>query len=177
MDYEHFMQKALDQARDALKAGEFPVGCVMVYKNRILASAARSGTAGDTANEIDHAEMVALRRFVDLKEKIDARKVALFCTMEPCLMCLGAIILNGIGEVVYAYEDVMGGAASYIFYAGKAWNFLGPISRTRKIHTGRVACLLSIHSACKCSIFRLDVLYFKEKELIFYLVAFFSCIY
>jgi len=127
MDYEHFMQKALDQARDALKAGEFPVGCVMVYKNRILASAARSGTAGDTANEIDHAEMVALRRFVDLKEKIDARKVALFCTMEPCLMCLGAIILNGIGEVVYAYEDVMGGAASYDV------SKLTPLYRNRRI--------------------------------------------
>jgi tRNA(adenine34) deaminase len=113
MDYEYFMQKALDQARDALKAGEFPVGCVMVYEGRILASASRAGTSGEVANEIDHAEMVTLRRFVDLQEKIDAGKVSLFCTMEPCLMCLGAIILSGIGEVVYAYEDVMGGGTAY----------------------------------------------------------------
>ena len=82
----------------------------MVYQGRVLVNASRTGTAGDVTNEIDHAEMVALRRFVDLKEEIDASMVSLFCTMEPCLMCLGAIILSGIGEVVYAYEDVMGGA-------------------------------------------------------------------
>jgi tRNA(adenine34) deaminase len=110
MDYERFMKKALDQARKALEAGEFPVGCVLVYQDRVIVNASRAGTATDVVNEIDHAEMVALRRLVDLKEKIDKSKVTLFCTMEPCLMCLGAIILSGIGAVVYAYEDVMGGA-------------------------------------------------------------------
>lgn len=110
MDYERYMKKALDQAQKALEAGEFPVGCVLVYQDRIIVSASRAGTAGDAVNEIDHAEMVALRRLIDLKDNIDKSKVTLFCTMEPCLMCLGAIILNDIGAAVYAYEDVMGGA-------------------------------------------------------------------
>jgi tRNA(adenine34) deaminase len=39
----------------------------------------------------------------------DKKKIVLFTTMEPCLMCLGALILSGISEIVYAYEDVMGG--------------------------------------------------------------------
>jgi len=109
MDYEYFMQKALDQAQKALAMGEFPVGCVVVYQGKILVSAFRSGTDSEFSNEVDHAEMVALRCLIDLKKNIDNRQVTLFCTMEPCLMCLGALILSGIGEVVYAYEDVMGG--------------------------------------------------------------------
>lgn len=109
MDYEYFMQKALDQAQKALDAGEFPVGCVLVYQSSVLVSAFRSGTKAGFGNEVDHAELVALRRLVNLKENIDNRQVTLFCTMEPCLMCLGALLLGGIGEIVYAYEDVMGG--------------------------------------------------------------------
>jgi len=109
MDYEHFMQKALDQAQTALAMGEFPVGCVVVYQGKILVRTSRSGTDSEFSNEVDHAEMVALKHLVNLKKNIDTRQITLFCTMEPCLMCLGALILSGIGEVVYAYEDVMGG--------------------------------------------------------------------
>ena len=61
-------------------------------------------------NEIDHAEMVALRRLIEIKDIIDPGKITVFCTMEPCLMCYGALILAGVGEIVFAYEDVMGGA-------------------------------------------------------------------
>jgi len=109
MNYEHFMKKALDKANEALSEGEFPVGCVIVYQDRILVSGSRTGTAGDSTNEIDHAEMIALRRLVELNEAVDKAKTTLFTTMEPCLMCLGALVLSGIGEIVYAYEDVMGG--------------------------------------------------------------------
>jgi len=109
MDYEYFMKKALDQARSALDAREFPVGCVLVHQNRILATGARIGTRGNSPNEIDHAEMIALKRLADTDISTDTKKIVLFTTMEPCLMCLGALILSGISEIVYAYEDVMGG--------------------------------------------------------------------
>ena len=109
MNYEHFMKKALDKASEALAKGEFPVGCVIVYQDRILVSGSRTGTTGTAANEIDHAEMIALRRLVELNETMDKSKITLFTTMEPCLMCLGALVLSGIGEIVYVYEDVMGG--------------------------------------------------------------------
>ena len=109
MDYEFYMQKALAQAEQALEAGEFPVGCVLVYRDEILKTGARRGSIGSSRNEIDHAEMVALRRLSDLGEAIDHGQVTAFSTLEPCLMCYGALILAGIGEIVYAYEDVMGG--------------------------------------------------------------------
>jgi len=109
VNYEQIMVKALDQAKKALAAGEFPVGCLMVHQDKILATGYRKGTTGDFPNEIDHAEMIALKRLIDLKVNTDKNRIVLFTTLEPCLMCLGALILSGISEIVYAYEDVMGG--------------------------------------------------------------------
>jgi tRNA(adenine34) deaminase len=112
MDYEYFMKKALNQAKNALSAGEFPVGCVVVHEGRILTTGSRKGTAGNIPNEIDHAEMIALKRLADMEIQRDNQRITLFTTLEPCLMCLGALILSGISEIVYAYEDVMGGGLS-----------------------------------------------------------------
>ncbi|UCD86724.1 MAG: nucleoside deaminase [Desulfobacterales bacterium] len=112
VDYELFMSKALEEAHHALSTGEFPVGCVMVYENRVLVTGMRHHTGPDNQNELDHAEMLALRRLVDLEEKIDREEVTLFSTLEPCLMCYAALILNGIRHIVYAYEDVMGGGTN-----------------------------------------------------------------
>ena len=109
MDYERFMTIELQQAEAALAAGEFPVGCVMVYENRIIATGARVSTTGDCTNEIDHAEMIALRRLINLKANINPREVTLFSTLEPCLMCFGALMISNIGKIVFAYEDAMGG--------------------------------------------------------------------
>ncbi len=64
MDNHYFMEKALEQAKKALSAGEFPVGCVIAHQDRILVNGARNGTTGDSVNETDHAEMVALRRIL-----------------------------------------------------------------------------------------------------------------
>lgn len=107
-----FMRKALEQAREALDANEFPVGCVLVGGNRVVATGRRKGTAQATPNEVDHAEMVALRRLADIKTDLDRSPLAVYCTMEPCLMCYGALLLNGVKRIVYAYEDAMGGGTA-----------------------------------------------------------------
>jgi tRNA(adenine34) deaminase len=109
MNDERFMKKALEAARQALAMGEFPVGCVMVYEDEILVAGARHHSAPQSQNELDHAEMLALRRLIDLGEGIDRAKVTLFSTLEPCLMCYAALIINGIKHIIYAYEDVLGG--------------------------------------------------------------------
>ncbi|MGD2150526.1 MAG: deaminase, partial [Desulfobacterales bacterium] len=69
-------------------------------------------TSGDFPNEIDHAEIIALKQLINLKVNIDKNRVVLFTTLEPCIMCLGAMILSGISEIVYAYEDIMGGGTN-----------------------------------------------------------------
>jgi tRNA(adenine34) deaminase len=109
IDYQHFMAAALEQADAALQAGEFPVGCVLVHQCKIIAAGTRRGTASGGRNETDHAEILALKEFYALETAPDPREMTAFCTMEPCLMCFGALLIAGIGEIVYAYEDVMGG--------------------------------------------------------------------
>jgi tRNA(adenine34) deaminase len=112
MNYEQFMSAALAEAEKALRAGEFPVGCILVSDNRIVASGSRVGTAGDGKNEIDHAEIAALRQLHARYPDAAPAQLTVFSTMEPCLMCLGALLLNHVTEIVYAYEDVMGGATN-----------------------------------------------------------------
>ncbi len=103
------MTLALREAGAALDAGEFPVGCVLVAHGRVLATGRREGTAGGARGELDHAEMMALRRLEALGRPSTLGGLTLYCTMEPCLMCFGAILIAGIQRIVYAYEDVMGG--------------------------------------------------------------------
>jgi len=125
--YDYFMSEALVLAQRAFTVGEFPVGCVVVYNNKIVAEGSRSGTTEKFPNEIDHAEMTALRRLSMRQIEGDPGKMALFCTLEPCLMCFGAILLSGIGTLVYAYEDVMGGGTRCDLKA------LSPLYRERTI--------------------------------------------
>ena len=112
MNDELFMKAALQEAARALNAGEFPVGCVIAYHGRLIATGSRRGSRGEAANETDHAEMVALRSLTPMLSSLKLKDAALYTTLEPCLMCFGAIVLSGIGKLVYAYEDVMGGAAN-----------------------------------------------------------------
>jgi len=109
MSDEYFMKEALAQAANALAAGEFPVGCVIADEENTIAAGFRRGSSGKHANEIDHAEIVALRALYDATALENAKKLTVYCTMEPCLMCFGAVLISGITRIVYAYEDVMGG--------------------------------------------------------------------
>jgi tRNA(adenine34) deaminase len=108
--HEYFMDLALEEATAALAGGEFPVGCVIAGGKEVLASAGRRASAGN-APELEHAEIVALRRLLRQTPGLDPANLTVYSTMEPCLMCLGTLIVNGFRRIVYAYEDVMGGAA------------------------------------------------------------------
>jgi len=110
-DHELFMGGALSEAERALRLGEFPVGSVMVLDNRIVSVGARTNSKSG-GNELDHAEIVALRILRERLPETDFSEVVAYSTMEPCLMCFSALVLNGIRTIVYAYEDVMGGGTS-----------------------------------------------------------------
>jgi tRNA(adenine34) deaminase len=109
MQDEFFMAMALRQAQIALSAGEFPVGCVIADHENVLVSGYRQKSAGDHPNELDHAEIIALRRLMETCISERRGDLSIYVTMEPCLMCFGAILLAGIQKIVYAYEDIMGG--------------------------------------------------------------------
>ena len=117
MGHEEYMAMALEQAQDAFEKGEFPVGCVIVENGKVIARGGRCGTGSKMriASEIDHAEIRALKSLEVSQIRFDPEKTALYATMEPCLMCYGAIILSGIRTIVYAYEDAMGGGTGCSF--------------------------------------------------------------
>lgn len=103
------MTQALALARQALADGEFPVGCVIADGETVVAKGRRTGTSTGQGNEIDHAEINAIRQLNRSHPDLDRSALAIYSTMEPCLMCFSAILLSGIPRIVYAYEDVMGG--------------------------------------------------------------------
>ncbi len=111
-DDVRWMGVALKEAEAALDGGDFPVGCIVVAEGRVVATGRRSGTAEGPGNELDHAEVTALRRLMESGGLSKGVPSTLYCTMEPCLMCFGAILLSGVSRVVWAYEDAMGGGAS-----------------------------------------------------------------
>lgn len=112
MSHARFMKDALVLAEQALADGEFPVGCVIVHEDTVIAEGRRTHTLENAVNEIDHAEIIALRALYALPVQPARSELTLYATMEPCLMCFAAIMLSGIRRVVYAYEDAMGGGTS-----------------------------------------------------------------
>jgi len=113
--HEHYMEMALGEARLALARGEFPVGCVIVDDGGMLVSGGRQNSA--QGNELDHAEIVALRRLTaEHSHKVGQEHLVLYSTMEPCLMCFSTLILNNVHTIVYGYEDVMGGGTNLVLH-------------------------------------------------------------
>jgi tRNA(adenine34) deaminase len=111
-NHEQYMQAALEEARQALAEGEFPVGCVLVIEGRIMARGRRRNSTEVRCNEIDHAEILTLRRLINEHPDLDLQGVTVYSTLEPCLMCYSTLLLSGVRSFVWAYEDVMGGGAN-----------------------------------------------------------------
>jgi tRNA(adenine34) deaminase len=107
--HEQFMRQALIEARHALATNEFPVGCVLVHEGTVVARGRRVNSRGPRSNELDHAEIMALRELTAGGPLPDRSGITAYCTMEPCLMCYAALLLNGVRNIVFAYEDAMGG--------------------------------------------------------------------
>lgn len=109
--HEYFMEQALTLAEEALAQREFPVGCVLVEDGHVVATGRRVHS-GSEANEIDHAEIMALRDLVGRHPGKELGEIVVYSTLEPCLMCFSTLIVNGIRKIIYGYEDVMGGGTN-----------------------------------------------------------------
>lgn len=139
MTDDWFMAQALAQAKGAFSAGEFPVGCVIADPHQVLAAGGRKGTAGSLANETDHAEIMALRQLFASGKHRNGGPLTVYCTMEPCLMCFGAILISGIHRIVYAYEDVMGGGTACdlstlpVLYSGRPVEIVPGVMRRESL--------------------------------------------
>jgi tRNA(adenine34) deaminase len=115
---EHFMQQALKEAQYAYEEEEIPIGAVVVLNNRIIA---RGHNQTERLNDpTAHAEMIALTsafNYLGAKYLPDA---TLYVTVEPCLMCSGALYWSKIGRIVYGAADEKNG---YKHIAREQWPF------------------------------------------------------
>lgn len=94
---EQFMSEAIKEAELASKEGNWPMGCVIVLDDQIIARAHNTGYT--EKNRMAHAEIKALTQAKDILEE-NRGKATLYTTYEPCPMCFGAIVLNKIKRVV-----------------------------------------------------------------------------
>jgi tRNA(adenine34) deaminase len=104
-----FLRSALRLALQAEEEGNLPVGSVIALDGEIIAEGA-SAIWQPSFDALRHAEVEAIRA---VEERLWPRspEMTLYTTLEPCLMCTGAILLHRIGRVVYGAEDQVGGVS------------------------------------------------------------------
>ena len=109
---EHFyMQQALQEARKAAEAGEVPVGAVVVCRDRIIA---RAHNLTETLNDVTaHAEMQAITAAANALGGKYLTDCTLYVTVEPCVMCAGAIAWSQMGKLVFGAVDEKRGYRRY----------------------------------------------------------------
>lgn len=105
-----YMQQALKEAQRAYDEGEVPVGAIVVMQNRIIA---RGYNQIETLNDATaHAEMIALTSAFSFLGGKYLPEATIYVTVEPCLMCAGALFWSKIGRVVFGASDEKNGSIS-----------------------------------------------------------------
>ncbi|RQP12820.1 MAG: nucleoside deaminase [Chryseobacterium sp.] len=100
---EYFMRLALGQAQEAFERDEIPVGCVVVYTDRIVA---KSHNLTELLNDVTaHAEMQAITAAAEFLGGKYLRGCTLYVTLEPCVMCAGALAWSQVSRVVIGARD------------------------------------------------------------------------
>ena len=111
MNYELYMRQALNEAREAYNKGEIPVGAVVVWNNRIIA---RAHNLTETLHDVTaHAEMQAITAAANIMGGKYLKDCTLFVTLEPCIMCAGALGWSQISRVVYGAADPKRGYSTF----------------------------------------------------------------
>src|SRR5690349_11751533 len=100
---EYFQRLALDEAKQALTKGNMPIGCVIVCDGKIISKGHNIVESDKT--DLGHAELHAIRA-IENQLFASKGKCELYCTMEPCLMCYGALINYRFKRIVYAVTDL-----------------------------------------------------------------------
>jgi tRNA(adenine34) deaminase len=114
MPHEHYMDLALAEAAKAENAGEVPVGCIVLSREGdIIGRGHNHPIAADDPTA--HAEIVAIRDASRTTANYRLIGATLYCTIEPCVMCAGAIILARVERVVIGAADPKAGAAGSLY--------------------------------------------------------------
>lgn len=113
MHHEDFMRVAIEEARLACKKGEVPVGAVAVADGKIVGRAHNIREA--TQNPFGHAEMILLENLAKERGQWRFDDVTIYVTLEPCIMCMGAMLQARIPHLVYGCPDPKAGACGSLY--------------------------------------------------------------
>ncbi len=113
MSDEYYILQALGEAEKAGQEGEVPVGAVVVEKGKIISRA--SNRPKGSHDPSAHAEMLALRKACKMKSNYRLLGCDLYVTLEPCAMCVGAIIQARLRRLVFGAYDPKTGAVVSVF--------------------------------------------------------------
>ena len=115
-----YMRLALKEAEKAAKEDEVPIGCVIVLNNKVIA---RGHNRRENKNDVTaHAEIEAIRKANKKLESWRLVNAEIYVTVEPCLMCTGALIQSRIKKIYYGAKDYKGGALGSSINALEATN-------------------------------------------------------
>ena len=112
MNDEFFMREAMLLAHEAWKMGEVPVGAVVVYQGEIIGRGANAPIARHDPSA--HAEILALRDAAQYLANYRLPEVTLYVTLEPCAMCVGAIMHARLSRLLFGASDPKTGAAGSV---------------------------------------------------------------
>ena len=107
---ERWMRLALEEAQKALQADEVPIGAVVVSQGKLIGRGHNQPIA--TSDPTAHAEIIALREAATRMGNYRLADTSLYVTVEPCLMCVGAMVQARIERLVYGAPDPKAGAIS-----------------------------------------------------------------
>ena len=109
---EKYMREAIKQAKKAYAIGEVPIGCVIVYQDKIIARGYNRRTIDK--NTLAHAELQAIRKASKKIEDWRLEECTMYVTLEPCQMCSGAIVQSRMTRVVVGCMNPKAGCAGSI---------------------------------------------------------------
>ena len=118
----HFMRQAVKEAEKAFESDEIPVGAVIVQKNKVIGRAHNQVVL--LRDPTAHAEMIAITQACETLGAAHLPDSVVYVTLEPCAMCVGAMILARIGRLVYGARERKTGACGSVVHllADGKWN-------------------------------------------------------
>lgn len=112
--HEDFMKAAIEEAKKAELLGEVPIGAVVVKGGEIIS---RGHNLRETSqNPITHAEILAIQATAEQIGSFRLEDCTLYVTLEPCVMCSGAIVMSRVPTVVYGAKDPKGGTVDSLMH-------------------------------------------------------------
>ena len=140
-DDEKYMKEAIKQARKAYKIGESPIGCVIVYQNKIIARGYNRRNIDKTT--LGHAEITAIRKASKVIGDWRLEDCTIYVTLEPCQMCAGAIVQARIDRVVMGCRNAKAGCAGSVINLLQMEQFNHQVELTEGILKEECSALMS----------------------------------